>query len=308
MILMTSRSIPNQAQALHLGAAMVLLCPACSPRQPSNEVDIADAAQAARDAIGNHRDTGSSRPQAPVQAPRTRPRSPAGGATGTDSLPTASPANQGAALPADEDRKSAATTLRGYFRLIGARRYKEAWDLWDRDGAASGMSREAFAQSFAKYRSFDVEIGSPGRVDAGAGQRYVTFPVTVAGTVRDGSPFTMAGPVTLHRTGPIDGATERQRSWRIYESGLRPRPAPSDTADQISVRYGCENGTEFAARFDNRANTAVISLPSISVQLEGQPVGSGIHYAGHGYDLRGKGDRATFSRPRFAPTECRALS
>ena len=170
------------------------------------------------------------------------------------------------------------------------------------------MSQEAFAQSFAKYRSFDAEIGSPDRVDAGAGQRYVTIPVTVAGTLRDGSPFTMAGPVTLHRTGPIDGATERQRSWRIYDSDLRPRPARSDAADQISVRYRCENGTEFAARFDNRANTVVISLPSISVQLDGQPVASGIHYAGHGYDLRGKGDRATFSRPRFAPTECRALS
>lgn len=222
---MISRSIPERGTVLHLGAAVALLCPACSPRQPSDEVNIADAAQTARESIGNYRGKNLGNRADPAPGAAIRPTSPPGLPPTSSASGSTSP---GAAEAEEPDAQAAAQLVRTYHRLIGQRRYNEAWSLWDRDGAASGMSPDAFAASFTKYREYEAEVGSPGRIEAGAGQRYVTVPVSVRGTLRDGGAFTLAGSMILHRSGPIDGATARQRSWRLYESTLKPRlPAPS---------------------------------------------------------------------------------
>ncbi len=158
------------------------------------------------------------------------------GASNTMDAPVPTPATAESpalaeAEPADDGAEGAAQVLRDYYGLIARKQFREAWHLWDRDGQASGMAPEAFAASFNKYRNFTAQLGVPGRIDAGAGQRYVTIPVTVSGTLRDGAPFAMEGPVTLHRVADIDGATAAQRQWRIYESGLKPRAPASTTGD-----------------------------------------------------------------------------
>ncbi|KQN39343.1 hypothetical protein ASG37_07125 [Sphingomonas sp. Leaf407] len=119
---------------------------------------------------------------------------------------------------------AAVTVLRDYFAALSGRRYAEAYRLWNGRGEAAGMSARAFADSFAKYAEYRATIGTPGRIDAGAGQRYINIPVRVTGRLRDGTPVVLEGPVTLHRTGDIDGATAEQRSWRISASALKPRP------------------------------------------------------------------------------------
>jgi hypothetical protein len=118
----------------------------------------------------------------------------------------------------------------GYFGALSAKRYDQAYALWEPN--AAGIDADAFAASFAKYRSYDADIGQPGRIDAGAGQRYVEVPVRVTAVMADdGETVTMIGPVTLHRTGAIDGATPAQRSWRIRDTALKPRPVDSAMAD-----------------------------------------------------------------------------
>ncbi|WP_230635533.1 hypothetical protein [Sphingomonas sp. Leaf4] len=119
---------------------------------------------------------------------------------------------------------AAVTVLRDYFAALSGGRYAEAYRLWNGRGEAAGMTRQAFADSFAKYAEYRATIGTPGRIDAGAGQRYIDIPVRVTGRLRDGTPVVLEGPVTLHRTGDIDGATAEQRSWRISASALKPRP------------------------------------------------------------------------------------
>ena len=94
------------------------------------------------------------------------------------------------------------------------------------------MTQAAFAASFAKYADYRATIGAPGRIDAGAGQRYIQIPVRVTGSLRDGTPVSLVGPITLHRTGDIDGATAEQRAWRISDSGLKPRPASEPIVPQ----------------------------------------------------------------------------
>lgn len=128
-------------------------------------------------------------------------------------------------VTAEAGPQEAVAVLHRYFAAIGGRRYADAYRLWNGRGAASGMSAEAFADSFADYADYRATIGTPGRIDAGAGQRYIEIPVRVAGRLRDGTTVSLAGPVTLHRTGDIDGATAEQRAWRIQDSGLKPRPA-----------------------------------------------------------------------------------
>jgi len=127
-----------------------------------------------------------------------------------------------AVVPSDANR--AIDVVRAYFAAIAAGRYRDAWAAWEGGGAASGLSAEAFSAGFAHYASYRATLGPPGQVDAGAGQRFVTVPMTVAGTRDDGTPFALAGTVTLHRTADIDGATDLQKSWHLQQVDLRPAP------------------------------------------------------------------------------------
>lgn len=206
------------------GAALALLLAGCGGGEPAD--NGAAAANAA--------------PAEPVSAagaptPVTPATSiPAGegipGVSAPPPSPTPAPSPGDAMVEPGAD--AAAQVLRDYFAAIGDRRYGDAWQLWGGQGQASGMSQAAFAQSFAKYNDYRATIGTPGRIDAGAGQRYIQIPVRVTGKLRDGTPVSMTGPVTLHRTGDIDGATAEQRAWRISDSGLKPRPASEPIVPQ----------------------------------------------------------------------------
>jgi hypothetical protein len=206
---------------MRAGVAVTLLASACSQTPSNNEVDIGNAARAAQASVDNYASTDAGARHASER--RTVRSLPA--VVRVSPLPVVARGQH----TTPGSAQGAAAVLQTYFALIGKHEYRAAWHLWDRDGTASGMSADDFAATFAKYADYHAEVGAPGAIDAGAGQRYVTVPVKAYGTLRDGTPFAMEGPLTLHRAGNIDGATEAQRSWRIYESRLKPRPlaAPS---------------------------------------------------------------------------------
>ncbi|RYE03305.1 MAG: hypothetical protein EOP61_05265, partial [Sphingomonadales bacterium] len=92
----------------------------------------------------------------------------------------ANAASTAPAAPAiDETAQGAANVVQRYYALIGEKKYADAWALWEGVGKASGMSAQAFAASFDKYAAYNAQVGSPGAVDAGAGQRFVTVPVQI---------------------------------------------------------------------------------------------------------------------------------
>ncbi|WP_109807803.1 hypothetical protein [Sphingosinithalassobacter portus] len=159
---------------------------------------------------------------------------------GTPVGPAASPAAMATPRPgetgaqAETGASAAVAVLDQYFRALSHGDYHAAWVLWDDSGARSGMSAEDFAASFYKYRSYSAEIGAPGRIDAGAGNRYVTIPVVVTGTLKDGGrEFRLEGPVTLHRNADVPGTTAEDRSWRIWSSDLDARPAETPAVAEI---------------------------------------------------------------------------
>ncbi|UZK68080.1 MliC family protein [Sphingomonas sp. S1-29] len=244
-------------------------------------------------------------PDMPPDPPMPGPQ-PEADIPGISAEPHAQPVTPAQTMAEEPGPAVAAAVTQRYFDRIAAGKADAAWELWDDDGRASGMTRRAFADSFKRYATYRATVGTPGPMEAGAGQRHVTIPVEISGTLRDDTPFAMAGTVTLHRTGVIDGATAAQRQWRISSADLTPRPVavPPPTA---TARYACADGAQIDATFDNVAGTASLRHGEQTLgTLRQQPAGSGIRYAGDGIELRGKGDDATITLPGQPPLTCTA--
>jgi len=275
---------------------------ACSP-QPANQ---------ANDTIVDQVDTGTAPGPVTNEAPLTPPAPGTPGGLDNDT----SPVSERPFTP--DSAQGAAQVVQTYYALIEQGKYRQAFALWDDGGRASGMGAEAFAASFAKYSEYHANIGAPGDIDAGAGQRYVTVPVQVYGRLRDGNrAFNMRGTITLHRT-EVDGATAEQRLWRIRSADIKPRPgeagptpAPGDPGvvdNRSTARYRCMDGSRLTANFDpdNRRVTVIRGGRTLAT-LAQQRVASGIAYASRGYELRAKGDEMTFTAPGLPPTPCTAI-
>lgn len=216
-------TIPTMPHSSHrhgraLAVCLALFASSCSPHEAGNEVDIANAARTAqlfadryaKSSAGRNliaRSNASASPSRAQPATVTRPHAP-------------------------DPAEGAVAVVANYFALIENGGFPAAWRLWDHDGTASGLTVEAFTASFDRYRLVRAEVGLPGRIDAGAGQRYVTVPVKTYGTLRDGSAFMTEGSVTLHQTIDIDGTTAAQRDWRIDETNLKLQPQTPPPASE----------------------------------------------------------------------------
>lgn len=127
--------------------------------------------------------------------------------------------------PAAADRRAAAAVVARFFADLGAHHAPSAWRAWDR-GRADPAARAALQARLSRYAHVAAAVGTPGRVDAGAGQRYITVPLTLAATGRGPRRVRLRGEAVLHRTGAIDGATADQRRWRITAITLKAAPGP----------------------------------------------------------------------------------
>lgn len=211
----------------------------------------------------------------------------------------------------DETAQGAANVVQRYYALIGEKKYGEAWALWENVGQASGMTAKAFAASFDKYGQYDAQVGTPGAVDAGAGQRFVTVPVQIIGKLKTGALVNMAGSVTLHRAA-VDGATLEQKSWRIRTADIKPRPdaaaTPLPAVDNRSrLTYKCIDGSRIAARFDPDNMRVTLVRGGKTLVLKQEQMASGIRYAAGTTSFAGKGDTMTFSAPNQPPLPCSPL-
>lgn len=133
-------------------------------------------------------------------------------------LPTLPPGDVSGAMPDGpaQSAAGAAQVVRRYYALLARGEVAEARGLWRDKGRASNQSPEAFARDHAGDRTLEAEVGEPGRIEPGAGQRYIQVPVTL----RDGAQ--RRGTVTLRRAGPVDGASAEDRSWRISTIDMEP--------------------------------------------------------------------------------------
>lgn len=254
---------------------------------------------------------------APLPEPESNMAAPDAALPGIDAPPLA-PRAQPTATPTPEaGRAEAARIVRAYYARIARGDYAAARGMWDDHGEASGLTPADYAKRFDRFAEFRAEVGTPGRIDAGAGQRYVEVPVRVFARMKDGGePVERRGIVTLHRTGDIEGTTPAQQRWRIASAEILPKPPAADAppaelppADAIvTARYACEGGVRLIARFDNQKDEVTLRRGYRTVgTLQQQVAGSGIWYKGEGgLELRGKGDAATITLPGSAPLTCEA--
>ena len=178
--------------------AALLATAACQPQAPPNE------AIAQGNAVGDPALPENRNPIPPV-----------------DAVPVAASPPLASAIP-DSDKTPAAAkkVVEAYFAALSERHYADAYRMFP----GSGMSASAFAASHAKYRTFKATVGVPGDTEGGAGSIYIEIPVVVTGTLKEGRPFRMEGPVALRRVNDVDGATPAQLRWHIFSSALKPRP------------------------------------------------------------------------------------
>lgn len=69
------------------------------------------------------------------------------------------------------------------------------------------------------------------------------------------------------------------------------------------VAFTCDKGETITVDFSE--GQALLEYGAVSVQLAQQPSGSGIHYAGGGHDLRGKGPDMTWTDAAGTVHQCR---
>lgn len=119
----------------------------------------------------------------------------------------------------EPDANAAANIIRSYYAAINAREYRTAYELWSEKGKASNKTFEKFSKGFADTASTEVTISSVGEEDAAAGSRYVTVPVTIKAKTKGGKEQNFTGEYVLRRS-VVDGATDEQRTWRIYSAKI----------------------------------------------------------------------------------------
>ncbi len=198
---------------MRLPYLLPLTLAACSPA-PSDNATATNVAQPAEPAPVEPADKGSNQALPPLEAPA--PGTPAGLANDM------TPVSEAPFTP--DSAQGAADVVQRYYALIEEAKYRQAWALWEDGGKASGTTPDAFAAGFARYSEYHANVGAPGEVDPGAGQRFVTVPVVVFGRTRvDGKRFDLKGEVTLHRT-VVDGAN--RRAAEVAHPRRRSRPEP----------------------------------------------------------------------------------
>src|SRR3546814_3612327 len=89
--------------------------------------------------------------------------------------------------PVEPTPQDAVAVIGDYYAAIDAGSYARAYALWSDGGRASKQTPQQFADGFADTAQVVATLGEPGRVDPGAGQRYIQIPVGITATTSDGS-------------------------------------------------------------------------------------------------------------------------
>jgi hypothetical protein len=134
------------------------------------------------------------------------------GAEKSERVPAAKAAKAAPETPqrdptADEiaDMRAAAATLRLYYDNLGARDYRAAWALREQ---RPGLDFERFAESFARYRDYHADVGTPSFPAAADGFVWIDAPVQTWGTETSGARFGNVGRVLMKRRAGT-------RAWKL---------------------------------------------------------------------------------------------
>lgn len=115
---------------------------------------------------------------------------------------------------AERSEKGARNLLLAWAAAMEDRAFAAAYGLFGDYAERTGLSAEQYAASFGPYRTVTVAIGE-GAGEGAAGSIYYQAPVTLSGTLADGSAYRRTGTITLRRINDVDGATPAQLRWHL---------------------------------------------------------------------------------------------
>ncbi|MFS2110869.1 hypothetical protein ACCC88_14350 [Sphingomonas sp. Sphisp140] len=116
--------------------------------------------------------------------------------------------------------QDARDTVQAYYAAIERGDFRTAYGLWDRGGQASGKSFASFRQGFAATAHSRVETRKPINADAGMSQRWITVPVDVYATLKNGKRQHFRGSYTLHRVVAGVSANRADSLWHLSKARL----------------------------------------------------------------------------------------
>lgn len=126
-----------------------------------------------------------------------------------------------ASAPAPEDGPLQAKQLVDrYYAAIDRGDFRSAYAAWDNGGKASGKSFAQFRAGFAATARSRVVTGRPFDGDAGMSQRWITVPVDVYATLKNGKQQHFRGKYTLHRVVAGVSANRADEHWHINSAKL----------------------------------------------------------------------------------------
>lgn len=131
------------------------------------------------------------------------------------------------------EAEAAVAVVRQFGELLEQRRFTEARQLYAADGAASGLSPEAFAAKLDDFKTIDSAVAYPKRVEGAAGSLYADVQLTLSGVLQSGEPYSRTGTVTVRRVNDVPGATPDQLQWQIVN--VRLGVAPQSAAARSSL-------------------------------------------------------------------------
>lgn len=130
--------------------------------------------------------------------------------------PLAAPAAaQGPASP-----EAARGVIESYYAAIDRGGFRAAYLCWDRGGAASGKSYAAFRAGFARTARTRVTTYAPTGREGAAGSSFITVPVDVRATLKNGARQHFRGRYVLRRVNDVSGASPEHLRWHIASARL----------------------------------------------------------------------------------------
>lgn len=204
----------------------ILLVAACDGREESAINNLANGANAAQ--LENNVRAEAMAVMEPLAPPA--PGTPGG-------LPDdRTPIAEGTIDP--DSGQGAAQVVQGYFGLLEAKKFEDAQDLWDQEGAIGSQDDAHFAARFRGFSEIHANIGAPNEPEGAAGSTFVTVPAQVYGRIAaNGQPWYTLRQVTLRRVNDVPGSTPDERRWHI-ESIANYTPPPEPEREPISMTDG----------------------------------------------------------------------
>ncbi|MEC3909859.1 hypothetical protein U5A82_05060 [Sphingobium sp. CR2-8] len=208
----------------------LLLVAACDGREESAIDNLANGANAAQ--VENNVRAEAMAVMEPLKPPA--PGTPGG-------LPAdPAPIAEGSIDP--DGAQGAAQVVQGYYGLLEEKRFVDAQDLWDQQGAIGSQDDAHFAARFRGFSEIHANVGAPSDPQEADGTIYVTVPVQVYGRIAaNGRPWHVLRQVSLRRVADATGPAKDERRWHIESIGAYQPPADATEADN-----GPDNGAAAA--------------------------------------------------------------